>query len=96
MESERGERRKGGNERYKQRERDVQTKKGDFPEVLDKRNCCYEEGQVLQVVLMVGGGQEGWVAITLGRGSYRWKTHGKKEWEGPRGSAGVINDESGV
>lgn len=68
MESER----KGKGERgwgvggHKQRERDVQTKRGDFPEVLDKRNCCYEEGQVLRVVLMVGGGKEGWVAITLG------------------------------
>lgn len=58
----------------KQRERDVETKSGDFPEVLDNRNCCFEEGQVLRVVLVVGGGQEGWVATTLGSGSYRWKT----------------------
>lgn len=26
------------------------------------------------MVLMVGAGREGWVAITLGSGSYRWKT----------------------
>lgn len=91
MESESG---KGG-ERYKQSERDVQTKRGDFPEVLDKRICYCEEGQVLRVVLMEGGEWEGWAAITLGRGSYTW-TGGKEEWEGLRGSAGVINDESGV
>lgn len=52
---------------YKQRERDVQTKKGDFPEVLDKRNCCYEEGQVLRVVLMVGGGAGGMGCHHLGK-----------------------------
>lgn len=50
---------RGGKERYKQRERDVQTKKGDFPEVLDKRICCYEEGQMLRVVLMVEGRRDG-------------------------------------
>lgn len=51
-----GVREKGGRERHKQRERDVETKKGEFSEVLDIRNCCFEEGQVLWVVLMVGGG----------------------------------------
>lgn len=33
-------------------------------------NCCFEEGQVLWVMLSVGeGGEEGWVATTLGIGS---------------------------
>lgn len=49
----------------------METKKGDFPEVQDNRNCCFEEGQGLRVVLTVGGGKEGWVATTLGSGSYR-------------------------
>lgn len=83
MYSEKGERRKGAKERHKQRERHVETKKGDFPAVVDNRNCCSEEGQVLRVVLMVGGGQEGWVATTLGRGSYRWK-----RWKGWKGGVG--------
>lgn len=33
----------GGKEKYKQRERDVQTKKGGFLE-MDNRNCCFQRG----------------------------------------------------
>lgn len=55
----------------------METKKGwgGFPEVLDNRNCCVEEGQVLPVVLMVREGVcMGGFVTTFGSGSYRWET----------------------
>lgn len=95
MKSEGGEK-TGGGERYKQRERDVETKKGDFPEMPDNRKCYFEEGQVLWVVLVWEGGRRDGLPPPLGEGLIGGRQGYKEQWEGLRGSAGVINDESGV